>query len=90
MNTTLQIRVDQKTKEKARRVFSIAGLDMSSGVKMYLAHVANTGMVPHDMFTFDNVSPARKQEILKSMKHALRYGKRYDNIEEMHKEILSK
>jgi addiction module RelB/DinJ family antitoxin len=90
MNTTLQIRVDPKIKEKARKAFLSAGLNISSGVNMYLARVANTGEVPHDMFTFDNLPSARKQEILKDMKHALKYGKRYASAEEAINEILGK
>lgn len=90
MNTTLQIRVDQKIKEKARRVFRSAGLDMSSGVKVYLARVANTGEIPFNAFTFDNLPKSEKKKIVKEMRWALKYGKRYDNVEEMHREILHK
>lgn len=38
--TTIQIRIDPKTKAKAKKVFNKMGLDMSSGIRLYLAHAA--------------------------------------------------
>lgn len=92
MNTTLQIRVDQKIKEKARRAFRVVGLGMSSGVKLYLMHVANTGKIPLEMFTFDNIPEEKKKKIVAEMKQELKRGKLklYDDVEEMHREILGK
>jgi addiction module RelB/DinJ family antitoxin len=40
-NTTLQIRIDKRVKERARKAFAKRGLDMSSGVKLMLTQVAN-------------------------------------------------
>ena len=88
MNTTLQIRIDEKTKEKARKAFLKSGLDMTSGMRMYLNKVANTGEVPFEMFSFDNLSTERKKEILKDMNHALKYGKRYSSTDELLDDIL--
>lgn len=88
MNTTLQIRVDRKIKENARRAFRAAGLDMSSGVNMYLARVASTGDVPFSAFTFDNIPEQEKKKIVKEMKWALKHGKRYSSIKEAHGDIL--
>lgn len=92
MNTTLQIRVDQKIKEKARRAFRVVGLGMSSGVKLYLIHVANTGKIPLEMFTFDNIPEEKKKKIVAEMKQELKRGKLKlcDDVEEMHREILGK
>lgn len=95
MNTTLQIRVDQKVKEKARKAFVGAGLDMSSGVKLYLTHVANTGKMPFEMFTYDNIPEAEKKKIVADMKKDLKDYKNgklkaYDDVDEMFKDILGK
>lgn len=92
MNTTLQIRMNQKIKEKARRVFRSMGLDMSSGVNMYLARVANTGEIPFNAFTFDNIPEQEKKKIMAEMRRELKCGKMklYDNVSEMHREILGK
>lgn len=95
MNTTLQIRLDQKTKEKARKAFSAAGLDMSTGMKIYLTHVANTGKMPFEMFTYNNIPEPEKKKIMRELNRELvkiRGGKAklYDNVEKMHREILGK
>ncbi|OGG59851.1 hypothetical protein A2765_04675 [Candidatus Kaiserbacteria bacterium RIFCSPHIGHO2_01_FULL_56_24] len=44
--TTIQIRIDEKTKRKARKVFHKMGLDVSSGIKLYLAQVAREDALP--------------------------------------------
>ena len=55
MDTTLQIRIDIKTKEKARKAFKAAGLDLSSGTRLILAHIAQKGSIPTEL-----MSPTRK------------------------------
>ena len=82
MNTVLQIRIDERTKKAARKAFVCAGLDLSSGIKLYLAQVANSGKVPFEAFTFDNVSQERKETILTDMRHAAKHGKRYATARE--------
>lgn len=95
MNTTLQIRVEQKVKDKARKAFVSAGLDMSSGVKLYLTHVANTGKMPFEMFTYDNIPETEKKKIVSDMKKTLEDYKSgkvkgYDDVDEMFRDILGK
>lgn len=95
MNTTMQFRVDQKTKAKARKAFVSAGLDMSSGMNLYLTHVANTGKVPFEMFTYDNIPEVEKKKIVADMKKTLRDYKSgkikgYDDVDEMFRDILGK
>ncbi len=41
MNTTLQIRIDKKTKDRAQKALKNMGLDLTSGVKYYLSRVAS-------------------------------------------------
>jgi len=90
MNTTLQIRVDTKTKEQARKAFAHSGLDMSSGVKIFLTQVARTGVVPFELFTFANLPEKELRSIEREAKYALKHGKRYNSAEEMHRDILGK
>lgn len=77
-------------KDAAAKTFRSMGLDMSSGVKLYLAQVASKKEIPFPVFTFDNLPRERKLEIIKDAKHALKYGKRYANIQEAHRDILGK
>lgn len=89
MNTTLQIRIDNKTKEKARKAFQKSGLDMTSGMRLYLNKVANEGEIPFEMFSFNNLSDKRKKELLKDMEETLKHGKRYSSSKELLDEILN-
>jgi addiction module RelB/DinJ family antitoxin len=41
MNTTIQIRIDSKTKIKAQRAFKKMGVSLSFGIKYFLIKVAN-------------------------------------------------
>jgi len=88
MTTTLQIRIDQKTKAKAQRAFKGMGIDMSSGVKLFLTQVGNTGEIPFRIFSADNYSEKKKMLLRRESNHAVRHEKRYRSIKEMHREIL--
>ncbi len=88
MNTTLQVRIDKKTKEKARKAFKAAGIDLSSGLRLFLTHVGRTGEVPHDMFTYDNAPEAYMKKLMKERDWAVKHGKVYTDIKQLHDDIL--
>ena len=44
--TTIQVRVDKKIKSAASKQFEKMGLDMSTGVKMFLSQVVRTKSIP--------------------------------------------
>jgi addiction module RelB/DinJ family antitoxin len=46
----LTVRVQSATKKEAARVFEKLGLDLSSGVNLYLARVARDQAVPFQLF----------------------------------------
>jgi addiction module RelB/DinJ family antitoxin len=70
MNTTLQVRIDKKTKEKARKAFKAAGIDLSSGLRLFLTHIGRTGEVPMEMFTYDNAPDSFKKKLVKEADEA--------------------
>ncbi len=88
MNTTLQIRIDKKTKDAAQKTFRSMGLDMSSGVKLYLTQVMHTNTIPFPIFSFDNLPREKKLALVKESKWALKHGKRYATVQELHADIL--
>ena len=90
MTTTLQIRIDKKTKDAAQKAFHSMGLDMSSGVKLYLTQVTQTKAIPFPIWSFDNLPRKKKLQIVKEAKYALKHGKRYTTIQEVHRDILDK
>ena len=89
MTTTLQIRIDQKTKDAAQKTFRSMGLDMSSGVKLYLTQVMHTKTIPFPVCSFDYLPREKKLEIIKDAKWSLKHGKRYATIQEAHADILA-
>jgi addiction module RelB/DinJ family antitoxin len=46
----LTVRIESATKKEAARVFEKLGLDLSSGVSLYLARVARDQAIPFQLF----------------------------------------
>lgn len=95
MTTTLQIRLDQKMKNEANKTFKSMGLDMSTGVKLFLAQVVNTKSIPFPVMSADYWPEEKKKKIMRELNRELvkiRSGKAklYDDISVMHREILGK
>ena len=90
MNTTLQIRIDKKTKDAAQKTFIAMGLDMSSGVKLYLTQVVNRQAIPFPVVSADYLPTKQKQQLIKEANYALKHGTRYADIEQAHRDILGK
>ena len=90
MNTTLQIRIDEKTKKQARKVFKNMGLDMSSGVKLFLQRVVNTEALPFEVITKNGYTRAQEQTMLEETKQALERPKGYRSARSLHKDILGR
>ena len=88
MTTTLQIRIDKKTKDSARKAFHALGLDMSSGVKIYLNQVAQTKSIPFPVMSADYWPLEKKLQVIKEAEYALKHGKSYHSARELHAAIL--
>jgi len=88
MNTTLQIRINKKTKEKAKKIFNDLGLDMSSGINLFLSQVVNTESIPFEPRTENGFTLKREKEMIKEAKYTLKYGKRYTDVNKMFKDLL--
>jgi len=72
--STLQIRIDKETKVLAKEIFESLGLDMSSGIKMYLRQVVINKGIPFPVLTENGFTLEEEKEILKAAKEA-REGK---------------
>ena len=88
MSTTIQIRVDKEVKRKADRTFKKMGLDMSSGVKLFLHRVIQSGSIPFTLRTANGFTPEQERQILRDSREAMLHGKSYTSIEELHADIL--
>ena len=88
MTTTLQIRIDQKMKSSASKTFQRMGLDMSTGIKLFLAQVVRTKSIPFPIMSADFLPEKKKIELVREAKEALKSGKRYVSAREAHRDIL--
>jgi DNA-damage-inducible protein J len=88
MNTTLQTRIDAKLKADAKKALESAGLDLSTGIKLFLTQVVRTQSIPFEIFTFDNLPEAKKRQLIRETREALKSGKSYRTAEEAHADIL--
>ncbi len=89
MNTTMQIRIDRPTKTKAQKAFKSMGIDMSSGVKMFLNQVAIDQCMPFVPSTKKTRANRKRwdKEFAWVMKHG---AKEYASAKEMHDDIMKR
>lgn len=84
-NTTVQVRIDERTKKAAQKAFQGMGMDMSSGIKIFLTEVAREK-------TFPFVPAAKAREVRKKWDRekawALKHGKGYASTKEMFDDIM--
>lgn len=70
--TTIQIRIDEKTKRSAKRVFGKLGIDMSTAIKVFLKQVVTHNGIPMRLVTENGITPAEERAILKADAEARR------------------
>ena len=88
MNTTLQTRIDGKLKRDAKRALEAMGLDLSSGVKLFLTQVVRTQSIPFDLLTANNLTEKQKNALVRDSQSALKRGKGYVSARALHNDIL--
>ncbi len=86
--TTIQIRVKESLKNKASKVFKNIGLDLSSGIKIFLAEVANNEAIPFCPATPKGKKLLHYKLYKKEIAEAEENGKRFDSAKEMLDDIL--
>ena len=87
MSTTIQIRIDEKTKKEAKKVFASLGLNMSEAVKLYLKTVIETKTIPFVLTKNKKLRKEVEERLIKEAEEALKYGKKYDNLDELFKDL---
>lgn len=78
----LNVRTNVATKRAAQSVFKRMGLDLSTGVNMYLARVAQDKAMPFTPRTINGFTPEFEAELLREIAHTKKYGKRYGTVED--------
>ena len=88
MGSTLNIRIDKKMKEKAQKKFQKMGLGMSSGIKILISQMLESKSPSLQIRTENGFTPEQERRMIKETEWALKHGKSYSSIEELHKDIL--
>lgn len=83
--TTVNVRVEAKTKKAASKVLKSIGLDLSAGVKIFLTQVAIDKGLP---FRPTKNPAAIRAKWDREVEEALRTGKRYKSGRELLDDIL--
>jgi DNA-damage-inducible protein J len=88
--TTIQVRIDEKTKTGAHKVFKGLGLDMSSGVKLYLNQVVKDKGLPFIVRGENGYTPGQEQEMIREVEWAKKHAKKYTSVDEIMKDFFPK
>jgi len=85
MNTVINIRIDKKVKAGAQKTLEAMGLDLSSGIKLFLNQVVTEQGIP---FTPTKNAAKIRARWDKEVAEALKTGKSYNSAKEMLDDIL--
>jgi len=83
--STINVRIEEKTKRAASKALASMGLDLSTGVKIFLHQVVTEQGMP---FKPTKNPAALRAEWDKEVAWALKHGKKYDSAEELLKDLL--
>ncbi len=84
---TIQIRIDSKTKEAARKTLDELGIDMSSAVKLFLTNVVHRKGIPLDLLTENGFTLAQEQALILETELAKNSAKRFATVDALMKDL---
>ena len=76
--TTIQIRIDDKTKRDSKRVLDDLGIDMSGAIKLFLRQISLHKEIPFRLTTENGLTSDEEAEILAASREA-KNGKNVSN-----------
>ena len=77
----VNVRTDTVTKREAQKIFKRMGLDLSSGVNLYLTRVVQDKALPFTPRTVNGFTPEFEARMLRETAYAEKQGKRYRTVE---------
>ena len=87
LNTTIQLRIDTKTKKQAQKKFQALGLDLSSGVKLLLQQAVTDEHLSFAPTTLEGGKLRHWKLYKKEIAQAKKHGKRYSSVDVLMKDI---
>ncbi|HEX2792201.1 MAG TPA: type II toxin-antitoxin system RelB/DinJ family antitoxin [Candidatus Paceibacterota bacterium] len=88
MTTTIQVRIDAKLKKDAQSVFENMGLDLSSGVKLYLTQVIREQGLPFTPRTVNGHTAAYESRLVRAAAQAKKSGASYRSAKSAMRDLL--
>jgi DNA-damage-inducible protein J len=93
MTTTIQVRINSNLKKEVSKIFESLGLDLSSGVKMFLNQVLIKKGIPFLVLTENGHTSKFEKRIVAQMKENKKLSREgklkiYGNWEDMKTDIL--
>ena len=85
MNTTINIRIDKETKTKVKKMLGDMGLDLSSGIKLFLNQVVTEQGIP---FTPTRNTAKIRAHWDKEVVETIKNNQRYKATKDMMDDIL--
>jgi len=87
--TQIQVRIDRKTKNGAKKVLESLGLDISSAVKVFLRQVHITGTFPLEIRDANGLSKTKANELRESIKDAEKSNEIFSSVKTLMKDLKS-
>lgn len=84
--TTIQVRIDDRTKRASSKILEDLGLDVSSAVKVYLKQIIVTKGIPFPILTRNGFSVEEERSILQASAEAKR-GKNVTKAMNVHEAL---
>lgn len=87
--TQIQVRIDRKTKNGAKKILENLGLDMSSAIKVFLRQVYITGTFPLEIRDANGLSKTKANELRESIKDTEKSNKTFPSVKTLMKDLKS-
>jgi DNA-damage-inducible protein J len=84
----IQIRIDAKTKNEAKKILEDLGMDMSSAIKIFFRQVINTKNFPCELRDVNGFTMRNAEIMRESIKEAESAGKSFKNGSALIKDAL--
>lgn len=81
--STVQVRVDEKVKAEAQLLFKKMGIDLSTGINLFLARVVQDKGIPFVIRTENGYTPELEQRILADTAWAKKNAKKYASADDL-------
>jgi DNA-damage-inducible protein J len=80
--STIQVRIDSKTKRESKLILDKIGLDMSSAVKILLRNIIVTQSFPIELRTVNGFTLEEERLVLADAEDARKNAKRFTTVED--------